>query len=271
MSKHTDPSTIVPCPLPTHNRFYDLTGRVFVRLTVKRFVGKRIQPNGIANYFWECVCECGEVVIVNGACLRLNETRSCGCLLAEFNTVWMKELSTTHGMTGTPEHRSWLAMIARCCDPHAKTFNNYGGRGITVYKGWTGDTGFIAFLAYIGPRPSEEYSIDRYPNNDGNYEPGNVRWATSKDQNRNKRNNRLLTCDGITMCVSAWAERLKCSALTLMGRLNLGWPDERVIKEPIRAKSNGRSNKTIAASASPCAEPPSAYTVQSDFLDAIPS
>ena len=93
-----------------------------------------------------------------------------------------------HGGWGTPEYKAWGAMIARCGRQKHREYPNYGGRGISVHAEWRND--FAAFLAYIGPRPSLEHSLDRFPNNDGNYEPGNVRWATPLEQAQNRRSQR---------------------------------------------------------------------------------
>lgn len=85
------------------------------------------------------------------------------------------------------EYRSWHGMKQRCHNSANKGYPNYGGRGITVCPRWLGDDGFKHFLADVGPKPSSLHSIDRFPDNDGNYEPGNVRWATAAEQNQNRR------------------------------------------------------------------------------------
>jgi len=90
-----------------------------------------------------------------------------------------------HGLSYRPEYSAWSNMINRCINPDCKEYKYYGGRGITVYTGWMNNP--QSFINYIGPRPSAQHSIDRYPNNDGNYEPGNVRWATKKEQIDNRR------------------------------------------------------------------------------------
>jgi hypothetical protein len=90
----------------------------------------------------------------------------------------------THGMWETPEWRTWAHMKSRCLSPSSHAYADYGGRGITVYQPWIGS--FEAFLAYMGPKPTPEHSIDRI-DNDGNYEPGNVRWATAFEQIHNRR------------------------------------------------------------------------------------
>lgn len=94
---------------------------------------------------------------------------------------------TTHGGHKKSAYGSWKGMIDRCHNPKCRSYDNYGGRGISVCDEWRND--FNAFVAHIGPRPSSKHSIDRWPNNDGNYEPGNVRWANQMEQNRNMRTN----------------------------------------------------------------------------------
>ena len=93
----------------------------------------------------------------------------------------------THGMTNTPTHTCWQAMLRRCRNPNHVSYPRYGGRGVRVCDRWQGEHGFQNFLADVGPRPSLKHTIDRFPNKTGNYEPGNVRWATYKEQRANQR------------------------------------------------------------------------------------
>lgn len=96
-----------------------------------------------------------------------------------------KVTNTKHGGVGTTEYRSWDAMKTRCLNPNSQDYFRYGARGVTVYKPWVHD--FQAFYTYLGPKPSPQHSLDRFPNPDGNYEPGNVRWASKTEQNLNRR------------------------------------------------------------------------------------
>lgn len=123
------------------------------------------------------------------------------------------------GQAQPPEYSAWAQMLQRCENKGNPSYCNYGGRGISVCDRWRS---FSQFLADVGARPSAKHSIDRI-NNDGNYEPGNVRWATRSEQNRNHRRLRMLTLNGETHCVVEWAERTGLPERTIRSRLQLGW------------------------------------------------
>jgi len=128
-------------------------------------------------------------------------------------------------------YTAWYNMQLRCHDSTTRDFQRYGGRGITVCARWCAS--FDNFLADVGPRPAVGYSIDRIDVN-GNYEPGNVRWADAKTQARNKRNNRLICFNGRTQTMAAWAEELGMPLWTLSQRLNtLGHDVERALTQPL--------------------------------------
>jgi len=114
--------------------------------------------------------------------VNVRKSRSCGCQKIAFIT----EASTRHGQSYSPEYRCFVAMHNRCENPHNKKFPLYGGRGIKVSRQFSGKNGFVRFIACMGPRPSSKHSIDRIRVN-GNYEPGNVRWATVLEQRHNQR------------------------------------------------------------------------------------
>lgn len=141
----------------------------------------------------------------------------------------------THFLSGTKEHRCWKSMITRCSNPKQKTWKDYGGRGITVCDRWR--QSFENFLADVGPAPSSGHQIDRYPNNNGNYEPGNVRWATRSEQCRNRRDNSLLTHDGRMMTVAGWAEEIGIAARTIHARLYKGWSAHRTLSTPLGGRA----------------------------------
>lgn len=135
-----------------------------------------------------------------------------------------------HGQSKTALYRLWRGMIARCYNPARHNFARYGGRGITVCDAWLRD--FPRFVADVGPRPSRRHSLDRYPDGNGDYEPGNVRWATLVEQASNKRNNRLVPVDGQLLTRSDAARRVGMSYDTLRYRLEAGWSAERALSQP---------------------------------------
>lgn len=126
----------------------------------------------------------------------------------------------------TPEYRIWCGMVTRCTNRRLACAHNYALRGITICERWRGS--FAAFLADVGPRPSPGHSIDRIDNDRG-YEPGNCRWATAAEQQRNTRRNKLLTLNGRTMCVADWAAELGISRYTIFDRLRRGYTPEKAL------------------------------------------
>jgi len=141
--------------------------------------------------------------------------------------------SVRHGMSKTPTYRSWVAMRRRCMVKESHQYHGYGARGITVCDEWADD--FMAFFNYIGERPSNT-TLDRIDVN-GNYEPGNVRWASPTEQGRNKRNNnRITSANGETKCLSEWAELCNMRPETLQSRmLTFGMSLEEAMTRPSHA------------------------------------
>ena len=162
----------------TMSRLIDETGKRFGRLMVQHMVGVTSPTR------WLCVCDCGKSTIVLGTSIRAGRVRSCGCLIGEA----AKSRMTKHGQSEVPEYRAWEAMKNRCFRKTYHSYQRYGGRGITVCEGWIND--FSAFFAYVGPKPSKQHSLDRIDNNK-NYEPGNVRWASKIEQSRNSTRTKI--------------------------------------------------------------------------------
>lgn len=137
-----------------------------------------------------------------------------------------------------PEYEAWKNMIRRCSDPRVRGWPNYGGRGIAVCAEWR--QSFAAFLAHIGPRPTNQHSLDRIKN-DGNYEPGNVRWATQAEQvcnrhhfRRGRSPARLIAYNGVTLSLTAWARRTGLPQPTLHERIvRQRWDVERALTTPL--------------------------------------
>jgi hypothetical protein len=155
----------------------DMTGERFGRL---RVIGRSPENNAQRRALWECVCDCGNTTVLPRKDLTTGNTRSCGC----FARDWTVEKHTVHGRSRTPEYHAWKNMRQRCLNPNHPNYHHYGGRGVTICDQWLDS--FAAFLADVGERPAPGLSLDRI-DNDGNYEPGNVRWATQSQQIRNQR------------------------------------------------------------------------------------
>jgi hypothetical protein len=156
-----------------------------------------------------------------------------------------------HGLTGTPEHKAWCGMMARCYSsmPGDSNYEHYRGAGVVVAERWHV---FVNFLSDVGLKPSRAHSLDRFPNSAGNYEPGNVRWATAKEQANNwATRNRVITFGGETLSLPAWAARIGITRESLRDRLEGGWSVERALTTPpIRKRErlpNGTFKSGVAA------------------------
>lgn len=160
-------------------------------------------------------CDCGNEKRTRLAWVRDGLVKSCGCLHSE-KSAEMGRLSATHGKSKTAVYRIWRAMINRCNNPKVERYPAYGGRGISVCARWTGPGGFEKFISDIGDRPTEKHSIDRIDVN-GNYEPGNVRWADQKTQDANRRNTVMVEYMGERMTMS------EASRVSGIGRATLKW------------------------------------------------
>lgn len=201
----------------------DLTGHRFGRLTAV----KRGENDRQGHAMWECKCDCGATSLVVAAALRRGNSKSCGCRRKELKRF------LRHGhcaLAGPARHsktyRSWAHMKARCDNPNVERYPLYGGRGITYDPRWSD---FAVFLAEMGECP-EGMSLDRYPDNDGNYEPGNCRWATDEQQARNTRTRRTLTAFGRSMTVAEWGEELGLMPNTIHQRLYKGDSSEDALR-----------------------------------------
>lgn len=164
---------------------FDLMGQRFGRFTVIELSPNRY--NG--QFYWLCRCDCGVEKHVGSYKLRRGISKSCGCWRDELTSSGA--INRTHGQTRTPEWRAWFNMKRRCRDVKGRDHKYYKAQGVTVAPEWLED--FPAFLAHVGPRPSTHHSLDRFPNPWGNYEPGNVRWATRTEQQQNRRLNKPRT------------------------------------------------------------------------------
>jgi hypothetical protein len=216
--------------LPHRPPKVDLTGKTFGSWSVLLYAG-RTPDNGDSLWVCQCSCMSADRKVVRGAHLRKGRSTSCGC--------YDRERRIKHGKSRTQVHRAWSSMKQRCLNARSKSWFRYGGRGIAVAQEWLGPHGFENFYAYVGDPPSSAYSLDRI-DNDGDYEPGNVRWATKKEQGSNRASSRLLTYRGLTMTVSEWAREMGIHPVTLGLRLFKGWPVRRALETPLRVTSKVR-------------------------------
>lgn len=200
----------------------DLTGRRFGRLVAESFSHKDRNK----QFVWNVVCDCGTRKQVARRNL-MGKTQSCGCLKRETNGASFR----THGLSGTKTHRVWKSMVARCHIPSATGFHNYGARGISVCSRWR--ESFSHFLTDMGECPAG-MSIDRSDVN-GNYEPGNCRWATRVEQGANKRNN-VTFFVGVQLTMAQAAEKAGISYDAMRARRGRGWPDDVAVTSGRHAK-----------------------------------
>ena len=193
----------------------DLTGYRFDRL-----VGCS-QELGEGRSRWLCKCDCGASIVALRSNLVTGVTRSCGCIRRE----QLAERNRTHGLTRLHPrtYRSWKDMRARCRNPNDSDFANYGGRGISVYDRWDD---FAAFIADLCVRPAG-LTLDRI-DPDGNYEPGNCRWATATEQATNQRRIRLIEHNGEAKTLNQWSRDFGVGRATAAYRLAQGRPFEEV-------------------------------------------
>lgn len=211
----------------------DLTGQRFGRLTCIRDAGR----NEHGEILWLCECDCGNQHVARGAALRYGSVKSCGCLQRDRTS----EASKTHGLCFDPNgkltrlYRIWAHMRRRCLDEteNNKDYRYYGGRGVRVCEAWNDYAAFHGWAMAAGYR--DNLTIDRIDNN-GNYEPGNCRWATRKEQSANSRHNYVITYSGQTKRLTEWSKFLRINHNTLWKRLYKGWSVQRAFTQSVRRR-----------------------------------
>lgn len=223
--------------------FIDMTGQRFGRL-VALSSEKRV---GDTRAYWRCQCDCGNTSVVSGKYLRSGVSRSCGCLMAERASKWMKSEAfamervkgnTSHGHKKrnqtSPEYSTWLAIKARCTNEKHKDYPKWGGRGIRVSPEWAHS--FEQFLQDMGPRPTLKHQIDREDSND-DYRKGNCRWVTPFVQrSENRRDLQEVTVNGVLFkSLSAAGRHFGVSKTTISYRMKAGYSAEDAVSIPTRA------------------------------------
>lgn len=207
----------------------DLRRQQFGKL---RVIARAPREDGKQNgAYWACKCDCGNQLVVPASSLRSGVRKSCGCLKRERLGASLR----THGGSRTREFHIWSDMRARCHRPTHASYPEYGGRGIIVCDRWrvgeNGQPAFACFIADMGQRPDASMSIDRIDNN-GNYEPGNCRWATSSEQQSNTRRTVRIVYEGVNM---ALADAIRAAGNVVKWdvarqRIRRGWDVERAVK-----------------------------------------
>ena len=185
----------------------DMAGHKYGRLTVIEMAGH----NAHKQRQWRCLCDCGTSVERTGSDIRRGSTLSCGCLHKDLASA----ASKTHGMSKTPIWSIHRAMMDRCYLPTSHAYSRYGGRGITVCTRWHD---FENFFADMGHKPTG-MSLERADNN-AEYSPSNVQWATAKDQANNRRSSRWIEFRGETKTLAQWCDELGLKVGTVWARLN---------------------------------------------------
>ena len=140
------------------------------------------------------------------------------------------------GRSKHPLHGIWAGMISRCHNPGFEGYRRYGAKGISVCKEWRDS--FWEFAGYIGERPTPRHSIDRWPNQKGNYEPGNVRWATPEEQSRNRMANRRIEYHGQVRTVAEWSAIHGLPTSTIHNRLSRGMSPSDAVSLPSTYKAS---------------------------------
>ncbi len=206
MSEQDSTAQIEFIPIPKNQLFRNKTGELWGRWTVLGYAGRTQNDSAL----WWCKCECGTVRKIK----QSKKSISCGCL----NRERVREAITTHGRWGERLYWTWHGMMQRCGNPKSTVFKNYGGRGIAVCERWKS---FENFAADVGKPPTPKHSLDRI-NNEGDYEPSNVRWATKIEQCNNTRRTRFLELNGERKSLMQWSRDLGVSYGRLQWHLRNG-------------------------------------------------
>ena len=199
--------------------YNDLIGSVFNNLTIVDHTNK---IDSRESYLCKCVCGNYTRVILRD--LKNNHTKSCGCYTKYRNP------SSVNGKRNRI-YTIWIGIKTRCLNITSDSYNNYGGRGITICEEWLDFDNFADWSKENGYR--DDLTIDRI-NNDGNYEPINCRWINSKNQQNNKRNTIYLTINNETKPLSIWCEEYNIDRKRVSGRIRLGWDPLIALTKPKR-------------------------------------
>ena len=225
------------CPYsPSHVLSKDLTGQRFGRLLVIQRADRYKTDSGKRGTYYHCKCDCGNEVTVIAGHLTTGHTWSCGCAHEEQKEAW-KTINLKHGKTKNKKieksYQTWEYIKRRCYNPSDVDYRFYGAKGISLWGGWMNDP--AAFCEYVE-------SLDRYEETGTtidridytkNYEPGNLRWLSLPEQQRNKSSNRIIAANGETHILQEWANITGLSSGVIAYRLKRGWTPEEAVNTPV--------------------------------------
>lgn len=203
------------------------TGTTFGGLTFLR--DAPLRPNKQRRAFF--ACHCGKEFETWVHTVKSGRAKSCGCSYKHPKRNIKCGLGSQDNKV---MRRLWRTMLRRCNNPKSRDYKNYGARGIKVCEAWSC---YETFIRDVGVMPTPDHSLDRLENG-GNYEPGNVRWATRCEQSNNKRNNRFIEFSGERLTLPQWERKLCMGKKTIASRLKAGWSIERALTTPPRKRAS---------------------------------
>lgn len=209
----------------------DKTGTRFGYLVALRPVGE----SKWGEVLWECLCDCGKTLNCVAGRLSQGQVTHCGCKTKE-NFLLACAASRTHGMSETRIYREWAAMLDRCSTTVKSPRRYHGNLGVRVCSEWKRD--FTLFSRWaLANGYGDDLTLDRYPDPYGDYEPSNCRWATRSQQQRNRRNTKILEWRGQSKSIPDWADYLGVRGPLIHNRLRCGWTVERALSTPAQIRS----------------------------------
>ena len=201
-------------------------GASIVGMTFGRLIVLSVSENNKNKVICQCSCPNKTIKEIFKYCLISGHTKSCGCLVKEA----VSKTAKTHGMSNTKEYRTFKSILTRCFNPNCKEYKHYGAKGITICERWKNS--FENFLADMGKCPPDKTSLDRIDNN-GNYEPGNCRWSTAEEQNRNKSNSIKIPYDGKKLSMLEWSKITGLNISTIRNRYIRGYSEDQILSPEI--------------------------------------